>query len=94
LEGITIMPIRTRQLYESPNGDRWLLARDADSDRVFVRHEANPSSGGHVTDTEVGAFLSRGGNPPEQQALLRMIASLVEPPAEADARSPASTPRH
>jgi hypothetical protein len=88
------MPVRTRQLYESPNGDRWLLARDADGDRVFVRHEANPSSGGHVTDTEIGAFLGRGGTPPEQQALLRLIASLVEQPAEADARSAASTPRH
>jgi hypothetical protein len=88
------MPIRTRQLYESPNGDRWLLAREADSDRVFVRHEANPSSGGHVTDTEVGAFLSRSGHPPEQQALLRLIAGLVEQPSGADARSAASTPRH
>ena len=88
------MPVRKRQLYESPNGDRWLLARDADSDRLFVRHEANPSSGGHVTDTGIGAFLGRGGNPPEQQALLRLIGSLVEQPAEADARSAAATPRH
>ena len=88
------MPVRTRQLYESANGDRWLLVRDADSDRVFVRHEANPSSGGHVSDAEVGAFLSRGGQAPERQALLRLIASLVEPPAEADARSAVATPRH
>ena len=80
------MPVRTRQLYESANGDRWLLVRDADSDRVFVRHEANPASGGHVSDVEVGAFLSRGGRAPEQQALLRVIASLVEPPAEATPR--------
>jgi hypothetical protein len=84
------MPIQTRQLYRSANGDRWLLAREADSDRVFVRHEANPSSGGHVTDSALGAFLSQGGHGPEQQELLRLIGSLVERPATADAQS---TPR-
>jgi hypothetical protein len=31
--------IRTREIYRSTNGDRWLLARDPDTDRVFVRHE-------------------------------------------------------
>ena len=85
------MPIQTRQLYRSANGDRWLLAREADSDRVFVRHEANPSSGGHVTDTGIGAFLSQGGHGPEQQELLRLIGSLVEPLAKADAQ-PAPRP--
>jgi hypothetical protein len=81
------MPVQTRQLYRSANGDRWLLAREADSDRVFVRHEANPSSGGHVTDSALGAFLSQGGHGPEKQELLRLIGSLVEPLAKADAQS-------
>jgi hypothetical protein len=31
----------TRELYSSSNGDRWLLCRDRDTDRVFVRHEPN-----------------------------------------------------
>src|SRR6266567_155361 len=38
-------------------GDRWLLARDPDSGRVFVRHEPNLPSGGQVADIEIGAFL-------------------------------------
>lgn len=81
------MPVQTRQLYRSANGDRWLLAREADGDRVFVRHEANPSSGGHVTDSAIGDFLSQGGHGPEKQELLRLIGSLVEPLASADAQS-------
>jgi hypothetical protein len=31
--------VRTREIYRSANGDRWLLARDPDTGRVF----------GHVT---------------------------------------------
>ena len=27
-----------RELYHSPNGDRWYLARDPDAGRVFVKH--------------------------------------------------------
>ena len=31
------MAIRTREIYRSaPSGDRWLLALDPDTDRVFV----------------------------------------------------------
>jgi hypothetical protein len=52
------MGIQTREIYRSaPNGDRWLLAHDIDSGRVFVRHEPNVSSGGHSADIELGAFL-------------------------------------
>jgi hypothetical protein len=70
------MPIETRELYSSPNGDRWLLGCDP-TGRVFVRHEANAASGGQVTDLDIGAFLSRGPRHPEHQALLRLIATLV-----------------
>jgi hypothetical protein len=31
--------VRTREIYRSSNGDRWLLARDPETGRVFVRHE-------------------------------------------------------
>ena len=67
---------KARKLYESPNGDRWYLIRDA-AGAVFVRHEANVASGGHITHVEVGAFLS-SGHGPEQQALLQLIGTLVE----------------
>lgn len=68
--------IDTRELYASPNGDRWFLCRDRE--RVFVRHEPNPPSGGRVTDSEIGAFLSRRPLNPEHQALLQLIAGLID----------------
>ena len=75
-----------RKLYESPNGDRWYLVRDHKG-AVFVRHEANVASGGHheanvasgghVEHIEIGAFLTSGQGP-EQQELMRLIGSLLE----------------
>lgn len=67
-----------RELYGSPNGDRWFLGREPATGRVFVRHEANLSSGGQVTDVDIGAFLSRGAHNPEHEALLRLIGTLIE----------------
>ena len=64
------------KLYESSSGDRWYLIRDP-SGAVFIRHEANVGSGGHVEHVEIAAFLSRGAGP-EQQELLRLIGTLVE----------------
>jgi hypothetical protein len=49
-----------KQLYSIPNGDRWFLAREPETGRVFVRHKANIPSGGRVTDTDTGEFLSGG----------------------------------
>lgn len=72
------MAIQTRALYSSPNGDRWLLCRDTETERVFVRHEPNASSGGQVSELDIGTFLSRGPLNPEHQALLRLIATLVD----------------
>ena len=71
------MAIRTREVYCSANGDRWLLAHDANTGRVFVRHQPNLPSGGQVADIEIGAFLIAAGNGPEKQELLRLIATLV-----------------
>ncbi len=67
---------KVRKLYSSPNGDRWYLIRDP-SGAVFVRHEANLASGGHIEHMDIGTFLS-GGQGPEQQELLRLIATLVD----------------
>jgi hypothetical protein len=73
------MSVEMRELYGSPNGDRWHLARDPATERVFVRHEANAPSGGQVTDIDIGTFVSRGPHNPEHRALLRLIATLVTP---------------
>jgi hypothetical protein len=67
---------KARKLYSSPNGDRWYLIRDV-SGEVFIRHEANIASGGHVAHIEIGTFLSSGQGP-EYQELLRLIGMLVE----------------
>jgi hypothetical protein len=67
-----------RELYSSENGDRWFLVRDAQWGRVFVRHEANLRSGGHVQDIEIGEFLAENRRSPEHLALLRLIGTLVE----------------
>jgi hypothetical protein len=72
------MPIETRLLYSSPNGDKWFLGREAATGRVFIRHEANVPSGGQSSDIEIGAFLTAGPRNPEHDALLRLIGTLVE----------------
>ena len=64
------------QLYRSPNGDAWFLARDPATGLAFVRHEANKPSGGQVTDIDIGAFLN-GPRNAEQEALLRVIGGLI-----------------
>jgi hypothetical protein len=58
---------QARELYASANGDRWLLACDPGSGRVFVRHEPNAASGGRTAEFEIGEFLARGGHGPEHQ---------------------------
>ena len=67
---------KVRKLYSSSNGDRWYLVSEP-AGGVFVRHEANLASGGHVTHLEIGDFLSIGHGP-EQQELLRLIGTLAE----------------
>jgi hypothetical protein len=70
------MSAEMRRLYRSPSGDTWFLARDAATGCAFVRHEANAPSGGHVTDIAIGDFLSVPQHP-EQEALLRLIGTLI-----------------
>src|SRR4030095_5369604 len=66
---------QSRELYNSPNGDRWHLCKDA-SGRVFVLHQANIPSGGRTSQIELGDFLTKGYGP-EQQALVQMIGTLI-----------------
>jgi hypothetical protein len=78
------MSYQKRELYRSaPNGDRWLLVREAGSERVFIEHQPNASSGGLASHIDLGDFLMHGGRGPEHQALLRLIATLVEEPPRA-----------
>jgi hypothetical protein len=74
---------QTRLIYSSPNGDTWFLCRESASGRAFVRHRANPSSGGHETDSDIDDFLSRGPHNPEHEALLRLIEDGVAPEPQA-----------
>ena len=69
---------RGRLLYRSENGDQWSLMRGPERERVFVRHEPSPASGGRVADLEIGEFLIRGVYGPEHVELLRLIGSLVD----------------
>ena len=68
-----------RELYRGPNGNSWYLGREPEDGRAFVIHQPNGPSGGRLSHIELGAFL-RQENGPEQQALLRLIGTLVEVP--------------
>nr|WP_235913701.1 zf-TFIIB domain-containing protein [Pseudoroseomonas coralli] len=70
---VTLSPV---DIYRSQNGDSWQLIRDPIAGRISVRHQANPASGGHVTDVEVEEFLSRDGSGPEYDAARALLASL------------------
>jgi hypothetical protein len=85
------MNLETRELYCSPNGDRWYFARDPQGERVFVRHVANAPSGGQITEIDIGRFLSPDRNGPEHQALNRLIGSLVEVRAQSDEKECATS---
>ena len=72
------MPER-RELYRSPNGDSWFLGREPTDGRAFIIHQPNAPSGGRLSHIELGDFL-RDAKGPEQQALLRLIGTLVDVP--------------
>jgi hypothetical protein len=67
-----------RELYRSPNGDSWFLARDVANGRAHVLHEPNIPSGGRPSRIELSTFFANGARGPEQQALLRLSGRLVE----------------
>ena len=69
---------QARLLYASGNGDRWFLVRGPEPDRVFVRHQPNPESGGVTSEVRIADFLIRGVYGPEHIELLRLIGTLVE----------------
>lgn len=71
------MPMNSRLLYESANGDQWLLTRDSDPPRVYVRHLPNPASGGRSSTIDLDAFLARELHTPQHSALLALVADLI-----------------
>jgi hypothetical protein len=72
-----------RELYRSPSGDGWFLGREPQNGRAFVIHQPGAPPGARLSHIELGAFLSSGDGP-EQRALLRLIATLVDVPPYAD----------
>jgi transglutaminase-like putative cysteine protease len=67
--------LRTEDIYSSSNGDRWQLVHDTAAGRVFVRHEANAASGGHLTELDLDEFMRRNGSGPEHAALRHLIST-------------------
>jgi hypothetical protein len=70
----------SKGIYRSQNGDTWRLVRDAVSGQVFARHEANLSSGGHVTEIRVAEFLRQAGSGPEYAATRKPLESSAGAP--------------
>ena len=68
-----------RELYRSPDGDSWFLGREPQNRHAFISHQPNAPSGGRLSHIELGEFL-RSGKGPQQQALLRLIGTLVDVP--------------
>jgi hypothetical protein len=64
-----------KDLYYSPNGDRWTLCRDS-AGKFVVYHQPNEASGGHASVAAVDVFLSFGGQGQEYQALRDALADL------------------
>jgi hypothetical protein len=78
MQGPCPMSLMTQHVYRSSNGDHWSLMTDTSSGRKFVRHEANQSSGGHLTDTDVEGFLEVGGSGPEFAALRQLLGQTTD----------------
>ena len=60
-----------REIYASPNGDRWVLVDSPDTPQV--EHRANLASGGAVTRFLLSTFLGPNNHGPEHEALRTML---------------------
>ena len=74
------MASERRELYRSPNGDLWFLAREPTDGRAFIIHQPNSPSSGRLSHIDLATFLSHKPAGPEHQALLRLIGTLVDVP--------------
>jgi hypothetical protein len=57
-ETVSSNSAETRQLYRSPNGDTWFLARDPATGTAFVRHQATPSSTTAIDRRHANSWVS------------------------------------
>ena len=64
-----------KELYVSPNGDRWILGENQGGELV-VCHDPNKRSGGAPSEIALDVFLSHGEQGPEYQALAEALANL------------------
>ena len=69
-------PGKMHDIYRSSNGDTWQLVREVGSKSSTVRHTANLSSGGNVTDLSVEQFLAVNGHGPEHAALRVLLDTI------------------
>ncbi|WP_233385894.1 hypothetical protein [Methylobacterium sp. C25] len=69
-----------RELYQAASGETWYLGREPSNGRAFIIYQPGGPSGRQRSHVELGAFLSNGTEKPEQQALLRLIGTLVDIP--------------
>jgi len=61
------------------DGDLRFLGREPTDGYAFIIHQPNGPSGGRLSHIELSDFL-REAKGPEQQALLRLIGTLVDVP--------------
>ena len=64
-----------KEVYVSPSGDKWVLARNGDGELV-VGHYPNRACGGGPSEIAVDVYLLHGGQGPERQALTGALAEL------------------
>ena len=72
------MSTSERVFYSSENGDEWLLSTH--NGTLSVRHQSNASSGGSTRTFELSAFLANEQHSAQNQALRKLIATLVSSP--------------
>jgi hypothetical protein len=79
INGVISMPASpVRELYVSPNGDRWLLGKDHTGE-LLVCHYPNNASGGRPSEVALEVFLSQSGRGPEYLALEDALSKLGLP---------------
>jgi hypothetical protein len=81
------MPLLRKPLYQRTEGadeDRWRLAFDTDTNRLFVEHEKKRGDmrgsgyGTRTDEMDVAAFLNERGQ--GQQELMQLLSTLFEEP--------------
>jgi len=67
-----VILITLRELYVSPNGDKWEITEDDDK-RLFIRHTPNEASGGRQRILTTDSFLTSEHSGPQQEAFKKLV---------------------